>query len=432
MSVIAKPGDRATPEPNPAPEDRIAELRRLLITAETRIAAEVAAREEQEKLARTMARAARTEAAEGEALARDATELRSLLKAQQEEHAAARREIARQRAEIQEIVDTAVTKRLAPELERGLAEARSAWDEDRKHERTRLSETWKHEAEQRSAAAEAAWREEQERNLAHVTENLNEDHKKHLTAARIEWEQEHDAAIGDRDRYWRERLDREIKETRAAMEKIWARAGGASDDDAASAGMRNIRDRLNVAANRRKIHGYRIAVLILLLALGAAFFLRYPLPGEEPIASGATKSTAADRAAQANRKAAPAKPGIAAPSADDKSLRPLRGAAERTAAKKAAALEVRKSVARAKALESELSAMRKRLEAEEKRANTAEYQAAKAEAARKKAMTAADRANRAQSKAKSRAVIDLEAEVQALRKQLEDARAATALGQAPE
>jgi len=418
MPVTAKPDGQTGPEATP--DNQLATLKRKLKAVEAKLAAETAAREEQEKLARTMARAARSEAAEGEALAQDAAELRSLLKAQQDEHAAVKRELARQQAKTQEIIDAEVTQRLAPELERRLAETRAAWDVDRKRERTQLAETWKRETEQRLADAEAAWREERDNALDETARMLDDGNKQNLAEARKEWEQEHDAAIADRERYWRERLDREIQETRAAMEKIWARAQDPASAAAAGIGLRGMRDRLIVAAHRRRILSYRIAILTLLLAVAAAFAFRYPT-----LETALSASARPDRTVSAERQ-----PATTVPQPALKPLRPRGVPAKKTVT--VATPPNPEAKTQIDALESRLSAMRTRLEAEEKRANDAEVAFRKATAAQKKANTRADRAFRAQARVQSRAIADLEAEIRTLRKKLADANAAGVAGQTPE
>ncbi len=423
MPVTANPDSPDRHGQAPESEDGIAELRRRLKQTEARLAAEKAAREQQEELARSMARAARSEAAEGEALARDAAELRELLKAQRDEHAAARRELERQRAEIQTMVDAEVKKSLVPEIERRLAETRAAWDEERQRERARLAETWKHETEQRIAAAEAAWRENEGAALDDATRTLTGEHKQQLAAARKEWEREHDSAMADRERHWRERLDREVRETREAMEKIWARAQDPEADDAAVVGLRGMRERLVVAAHRRRILGYRLAILTLLLALAAAFAFRYPT-----LEAALTAGTAKGVAASANTQAKPDAKDDANKAED--TLRPL-GLPARATAPPPAGPDP-KARARIKALETELAAVRTRLEAEEKRANDAEDAIGRTNAAHKKSSITADRAFRAKMQAQAKTIAELKAEIQALRTKLDSARAATTSGSAAE
>jgi len=417
MPVTANPDSPDRHGQAPESEDGIAELRRRLKQTEARLAAEKAAREEQELLARSMARAARSEAAEGEALARDAAELRELLKAQRDEHAAARRELERQRAEIQALVDTEVKKTLVPELERRLAETRAAWDEERQRERARLAETWKHETEQRIAAAEAGWRENEGAALDEAARALTAEHKKQLAAARKEWEREHDSAMADRERHWRERLDREVRETRAAMEKIWIRAQDPEADDAAVVGLRGMRERLVVAAHRRRILGYRLAILTLVLALAAAFVFRYPtLKGALSAGNAKGPAAGANTHGKVGAKDAANRAGDA--------LRPL-GLPARATAPPPAAPDP-KARARIRTLEAELAAMRARLDAEEKRANDAQDAIGRANAAHKKSSIKADRAFRDKMQAQAKTIAELKAEIAALRTKLDSARAAAA------
>jgi hypothetical protein len=426
MPVTAKPDGTGRDGPAPESGDETADLRRRLKETEARLAAEKVAREEQERLARSMARAARSEAAEGEALAKNAAELRQLLKAQQDEHAAARRELERQRADIEALVDAEVKKSLVPELERRLAESRGAWDEERQRERSRLAETWKHETEQRIATAEAAWRENESAALEEATRELSEQHKRELAAARKEWEGEHDAAMADRDRHWRERLDHEVRETREAMEKIWARAQDPEADDAAVVGLRGMRDRLVLAAHRRRIMGYRLAILTLLLALTAAFAFHYPKLETVLIAPDADPATGTQRP-DAEAPAIPA--GKSADEPPQETLRPLGLPARATAPPSP---PNPKAQARIKALESQLTAMRERLEAEEKRANDSEDAIGRANAAHKRANLQADRAFRARLQTQAKTIAELKATIRILRTRLEAANAATTSSAAPE
>lgn len=432
MPVTAKPDSPDRTGQAPERGDDVAELRRRLKEMESRLAAEKTAREEQEKLARSMARAARSEAAEGEALARDAAGLRELLKAQQDKHAAARRELDRQRAEIAAIVDAEVKKCIVPELERRLGETRGAWDEERQRERARLAETWKHEAEQRLAAAETSWRENENAALEEAARAQAEEHKRQLAAARKDWEREHDSAIADRDRYWRARVDREVRETRDAMEKIWARAQDPGADDAAVVGLRGMRDRLVVAAHRRRILGYRLAILTLLLALGAAFAFRYPKLESALTASDTGRTANAERTAtETPAKPTAAKPSDAKPSEETESaLRPL-GVPVRATAPPPRPPDP-KAQARIKVLETKLAAMRSRLEAEERRANNAEDAIGRANAARKRSSIKADHAFRAKLQAQAKIIAELEAEILQLHGKLDAARAAATAASAPE
>lgn len=420
-----------------APDDRIADLRRRLRAAEAELAAETAAREEQEKLARTMARAARTEAAEGEALAKEVAELRALLQAQEDKRTATtrsaeshREKAHADRAGFQESVNAEAEKRIAPELKRRLAEARAAWDEERKRERARLAETAKNETEQRLAAADAAWRATRENALAEAIAAREDEEAQRLTAARAEWEREHDAAMADSERHWRERLDREIKETREAMEKAWARTEEGSGIPTGP-GLRNMRETLNAAAHRRRLFGYRITVVVLLLVIAGAFVFREPLWGEKPDFAGELDTPLSDRTVNAERRTAPDKPKGTKRSVATEAPKPPLDASKPTKAKVSASTHPASS-ARTRKLEAEISAMRTRLEAEEKRANEAEYKAAKANAARKRVKAETRRARQAEKKAQAKAVTGLKTEIQELRKKLEAANAAASAIQAAE
>jgi hypothetical protein len=438
MSVTAKPDEQETPVQPPAPDDQVADLRRRIKAMEVKLAAETAALEEQKKLAHSMARAARAEAADGEALAKELAELRSLLKKQQDDHIAAtraaeaKREAAQENEEsVQEDLNAEVEARIARELEQRLADARMALDEERERERAKLAEAAESDAEQRLADAEAAWRKAHENELADAAAALQDEEAQRLAAARTEWEREHDAAIAELDRNWRERLAREIKEAREAMEKAWARAEEGPGATVAP-NLRSMREKLNAAAYRRRLLIYRTAVAVLVLVIVGAFVFREPLFLREGlIAAGNQETALPDRATSAEREPAPIQTEEIIPNAAVEPPDPPRDTPKPTTAESPAeALPT--STARTKALETELSTLRERLEAEEKRANAADYKAAKANAARKRVAAEAVRSSRAQKNAQTKAITDLKAEVNALRERLEAAIAATVSGQAPE